>query len=237
MENVSLALKMAAGLLIGVLLTSLVVYMYSNIRDLEIQREKTEHIRQITEFNQRFTAYEKSSMYGTDIMSVMGLAYNNNLSANAGIVKNPIGNYDPDVEGSVNITFVLHSEVIGKIIENDYLLKDKKKKLIDSRVKKTDKIFDKERAYSLQVKNNDYDILEKRIKPIIINGNKEVNVNYGGYEYDAKLGGKVRTDTITSITGFSDFKTRIFKNVPEDTKYDAEGRIKEMKFEEIKEIE
>lgn len=236
MENVSLALKMAAGLLIGVLLTSLVVYMYSNIRDLEVQREKTEHIRQITEFNQRFTAYEKSSMYGTDIMSVMGLAYNNNLSANAGIVKNPIGNYDPDVEGSVNIILVLKTEIIGKTIENDYLLKDGVEKLIDSRVKDTKKVFDRG-TYSLQIKNNNDNTVLEKIKKIVIDGNKEVNVNYGGYEYDAKLGGKVRTDTITSITGFSDFKTRIFKNVPEDTKYDAEGRIKEMKFEEIKEIE
>ena len=229
MENVSVALRMAAGILIGILLTSLVVYMHSNIKEYEEERVKSEKIKEVTDFNKKFNAYEKSSMYGTDIMSVMGLAYNANIYANAKNNLKPDGSYDPDAEGSVNITIILKKDIIGKKEQYIYVLKDGTETLKEKKTLETKEVF-KAGTYSLQSSETNL----KKIKDIIIEGNQKIITDPGYYKpYDSNYNGRPRIETITSLTGFSEFKARIFKNVTEKTKYDVDGRIKEMTFEEI----
>ncbi len=80
MENATNALLMAGGVLIGILILSLAVYLFttfggtaSKVNDQNIQV-------QLTQFNERFTKYEgisTNTIY--DVITVAGLARENNL--------------------------------------------------------------------------------------------------------------------------------------------------------------
>ena len=79
MENASYALKMAAGVLLAVLILSLMTFIlnnYSQTQKTILEAKKTE---KIVEFNEQFQAYEKAQMYGTDVISCLNLAYSINL--------------------------------------------------------------------------------------------------------------------------------------------------------------
>ena len=74
MENASYALKMAAGVLLAVLILSLMTFIlnnYSQTQKTILEAKKTE---KIVEFNEQFQAYEKAQMYGTDVISCLNLA-------------------------------------------------------------------------------------------------------------------------------------------------------------------
>ena len=79
MENASYALKMAAGVLLAVLILSLMTFIlnnYSQTQKTILEAKKTE---KIVEFNEQLQAYEKAQMYGTDVISCLNLAYSINL--------------------------------------------------------------------------------------------------------------------------------------------------------------
>ena len=81
MENASKALLMAGGTLIAILIMSLIVYVFTtSTRMAEAQDEKISK-QQTAEFNKQYEAYDKSRMYGTDIISVVNKAidYNRRL--------------------------------------------------------------------------------------------------------------------------------------------------------------
>ena len=237
MENIAEALKIAAGILLALLLTSLLVYMYTNIRETEQQRLKNQERMAITEFNNRFNVFEKSSMYGTDIISVMGLAYNTNLKVNSQALLHADGRYNPDVEGSVNIILQLNTSIKQIKETKKWGIIDGKEVILDEKKEPLEDIL-KEGEYSLKDVNN-----LKTLKTIVVDANKQINheighrhletVNYNSKKYTTT----VWTETIESATGFNDFKTRLFKNEPEFTEYDAMGRIKVMKFSEIKDVQ
>ena len=224
MENIAEALKMAAGILIAVLLTSLLVYMYTNIRETEQQRLKNQERMAITEFNNRFNAFEKSSMYGTDIISVMGLAYNMNVKVNSQSMMRADGRYNPDAEGSVNI--ILHINTPIKAVRETKLwgiVDGKNVVLKEEKMQIKDVLGEGDHSLETDLEN---------IKKIVVNADKEIKHEIGTPQYDQNYNTRVWTDVIESASGFNDFKTRIFEYNPEYTKFDALGRIKVMKFSE-----
>lgn len=79
MENASKALLMAAGVLIGVLILSLVVYLFLSFgsTSAEIHRQNDEN--QLSQFNIQFTSYEgKSEITIYDVITIANLAKDNN---------------------------------------------------------------------------------------------------------------------------------------------------------------
>ena len=79
MENASNALIMAAGVLIGVLILSLAIFLIIDFGQTssEINRRITD--QQLVEFNANFTSYEgKEGLTIYDIVSVAGFARENN---------------------------------------------------------------------------------------------------------------------------------------------------------------
>ena len=85
MENASKALIMAGGVLIGLLLVSLAVFLFADFGSTaaEINARRTQ--TQIAEFNARFTAYEGNDLSGNrkkwtiyDVVTVLGYAKENN---------------------------------------------------------------------------------------------------------------------------------------------------------------
>lgn len=59
MENASKALIMAGGVLIGILIISLAVYLFTDFGSTSAQINAQNSQKQITEFNSKFTSYEE----------------------------------------------------------------------------------------------------------------------------------------------------------------------------------
>lgn len=79
MENASKALMMAAGVLIGILVLSLAVYLFVNFGGTSAQVHKQVQQTEINKFNVQFTVYESMedvTIY--DVITVANLAKENN---------------------------------------------------------------------------------------------------------------------------------------------------------------
>ncbi len=78
MENASKALEIAAGVLLGVLIMSLIAYFFTNISSWPEQQDNEKELEQTAQFNLEFEVYDKKGMYGADVISCLGKAVNNN---------------------------------------------------------------------------------------------------------------------------------------------------------------
>lgn len=79
MENASKALIMAAGVLIGLLILSLAVYLFATFGATSAELHKENDASRINQFNTQFTQYEgKSDITIYDVVTVANLAKDNN---------------------------------------------------------------------------------------------------------------------------------------------------------------
>ena len=85
MENASKALIMAGGVLIGVLILSLMAYLFVDFGSTSAEIHKQNEEKQIAEFNSKFTAYleykdknENWQITIYDIITLVGYAKENN---------------------------------------------------------------------------------------------------------------------------------------------------------------
>ena len=79
MENASKALLMAAGVLIGILILSLAVYLFVSFGSTSAEIHKQNEENQLNEFNAQFTSYEgKEGLTIYDVITVANLATENN---------------------------------------------------------------------------------------------------------------------------------------------------------------
>ncbi len=79
MENAAKALEIAAGVLLAVIIVSLIVYFFSTISEWPQQEDNMETAEQLAQFNLEYEVYEKSAMYGVDVISCLNKAASNNL--------------------------------------------------------------------------------------------------------------------------------------------------------------
>ncbi len=88
MENVSKALQIAGGVLIALIILSLVVYAFKQFGILPQQEAESMSTEQLAKFNSEFEVYNKSRMYGVDVISCLNKVQNYNdkyvLEANDG---------------------------------------------------------------------------------------------------------------------------------------------------------
>lgn len=78
MENMTKALEIAASVLIGVLILSLLVFGYNQIREQKNIEQKNEKASQLSKFNINFEAYAKDTVYGSEILSLANEVINYN---------------------------------------------------------------------------------------------------------------------------------------------------------------
>lgn len=81
MENASKALVIAGGILLAMLTISLLFLLLSNINSSKMTEEEKLAAKQLQEFNQQWEAYNKKVLYGTDVISVLNKAMDNNSKA------------------------------------------------------------------------------------------------------------------------------------------------------------
>lgn len=78
MENMTKALEIAASVLIGVLILSLLVFGYNQIREQKNIEQKHEKASQLSKFNINFESYAKDTVYGSEILSLANEVINYN---------------------------------------------------------------------------------------------------------------------------------------------------------------
>lgn len=78
MENAAKALEMAAGVLLAVLIMALVSYFFSSIKNYPEQEDSLKDVEQLASFNREYEVYDKTAMYGTDVISCLNKVKNNN---------------------------------------------------------------------------------------------------------------------------------------------------------------
>jgi len=132
MENASKALIIAGGVLIAMITISVFYYMYGHISEFShvIQDDTVEEERRA--FNESFTAYQKKLMYGSDVISVINKAVDNNKRYN---VEN-----ESDNGYYVDVSFTLIDELIKR--EETYKLSDDEKTYVKSKDKEISRLLD-----------------------------------------------------------------------------------------------
>lgn len=79
MENATKALTMAAGVLIAILIIALIYLLINSISESSEQDELALKAQQTAEFNKAYESYDKPLMRGTEVISVINKAMDNNL--------------------------------------------------------------------------------------------------------------------------------------------------------------
>jgi len=78
MENAAKALEIAAGVLIGVILLTVIAYFFSTISIFPQEESNRESAEQLSKFNLEYEVYDKKAMYGADVISCLAKAQSNN---------------------------------------------------------------------------------------------------------------------------------------------------------------
>ena len=78
MENASKALIIAGGMLIAMLIVGLLVWGFGRIIESQQEQSNQESIQEVTDFNKRFEAYNKTTVRGYQMISLANLVYDTN---------------------------------------------------------------------------------------------------------------------------------------------------------------
>lgn len=209
MENASKALVMAGSVLLAIMIISTLLYAASTWGILPQAQDDADAVEQLKAFNQQYESYNKMAIYGSDLVSVLNKAINNNRR------------YDETYY--INITFTLNQPVEG-IIEHYkmyYAGELKGTKSIDTSKNSNSKKVLNAKTYTL---NSNLSAISDFINAFNDNHivrTKETGNDDGGYYY---------TSTKTSVAT-SEFKTRVFQCT--DIHYNSEtGRVDSMTFVE-----
>lgn len=79
MENASRALLMAAGILVGLIIISIAVYLFTTYGQYSKETYEKMSDTQIDQFNSQFLKYEGLSCSAHDVVSIVNLAQQNNI--------------------------------------------------------------------------------------------------------------------------------------------------------------
>lgn len=88
MENASKALIIAGSVLVSLMVISLLVIFFNNIRDLQSEKQDTEGLEQIVEYNKQYEVYARN-VYGSELLSIANkiVDYNKTEAENKGYTK------------------------------------------------------------------------------------------------------------------------------------------------------
>lgn len=200
MENASKALLIAGGVLIAILIVSVLVVTLNIVNSNQKTREKALATEQLAEFNQKYESYNKKALRGTDIITLMKMAIENN---------NKMEVADVGEQYFINIRLEL---------KNTYTW-------TRTRINKTTGEETPEEIAGGEPISGTISLGEWK------------NNSLSMHEYVEKLFGKSivtkteqRTETIYTYSPLANLKKAVFKC--KEIKYNDNGRIKELVFEE-----
>ena len=78
MENASKALIIAGNVLISLLVITVFVFGFTNLREYMSSKQDLEYIEQATDFNKQFDEYNRKGIYGSEFFTLVNLVENYN---------------------------------------------------------------------------------------------------------------------------------------------------------------
>lgn len=115
MENAAKALEIAGGVLIALLIISLFVYMFNQVSYHQSMQNQNLETQKLEAFNKTYEAYNKSILYGADVISVINMAISNNY------LETMDGNpYDETDANYINVIFKLNEDITTKIVAVEF---------------------------------------------------------------------------------------------------------------------
>lgn len=79
MENAANALKISASILMALIVISFLVYFYNSLSELQQERQNQEEIRQSVEYNKIYESFNKSTLMGSELISLTNKVIDNNI--------------------------------------------------------------------------------------------------------------------------------------------------------------
>lgn len=215
MENATKALTMAGGILIAIMVLATLLYAATTWGIIPTTKDETDAAKQLAKFNQEYESYDRDALYGTDLVSVLNKAIDNNKKYNVTNANDPM---------YVDIHFSIENDVLSTAITyRTYYTGEKKGE--------TEKI-EGPTTMGLQARpnNNPYRLCTERIKIENFINHFEDTTKRQNYTYGVDEFGSYREYTEIK-PDVSEFKTRIFRCTSVEPSED--GRIRYMFFEEI----
>ena len=71
MENASKALLLAAGVLVGLILITMMIYGYGQISDYYRAKEESKESEQLADFNKEYIPYNRENVRGSDLLTLI----------------------------------------------------------------------------------------------------------------------------------------------------------------------
>ena len=214
MENASKALLIAGGVLIALIIIAMFIMMLNKMSNLKNAQQEQIEIEQLAAFNAEFEAYNKKAMYGTDVITLMNKAIQNNLNVNA----NSLGD-----RRYINIKFKLKDSVQTTIIKEDMTTGEKKDSTDYDFIQRnfgynlSRKTIEKDKWYSLGIYDENELKMDENIKKLFSSETKDLICQKENYRYHIK-------------SALNNFMMTVFKCT--STKYDEDGRIMELTIEQ-----
>jgi|GEM_PF-1899070 hypothetical protein len=209
MENASKALLIAGGVLIAILIVSVLVVTLNIVNSNQRTREKALVTEQLAEFNQKYEAYNKKALRGTDIITLMKMAIENNNSASS---DNPY---------YINVIIDLGNKKIQDTSTRTVVL-DKDKKVISDKTKRDPN----------SLEGTSKIILGTWIDNVHYKTNGKVEKFFTTTDFTDSMEEQTESNGNTTITykysSFTTFKNDIFQCT--NVEYNNQGRIKELEF-------
>ena len=81
MENALKALVIAGGVLLGVLTITIVIYTFSSASTVSNAQKHQEEMKRLNAWNAEWEAYNRTLLYGSQVLTVCNKAEQNNLEA------------------------------------------------------------------------------------------------------------------------------------------------------------
>ena len=209
MENASKALLIAGGVLIAILIVSVLVVTLNIVNSNQKTREKALATEQLAEFNQKYESYNKKALRGTDIITLMKMAIENNNSASS---DNPY---------YINVIIDLGNKKIQDTSTRTVVL-DKDKKVISDKTKRDPN----------SLEGTSKIILGTWIDNVHYKTNGKVEKFFTTTDFTDSMEEQTESNGNTTITykysSFTTFKNDIFQCT--NVEYNNQGRIKELEF-------
>ncbi len=218
MDNAATALLMAGGMILAVIVISIFVLSYTNVSQLAQTEVDATLQAEIDDFNKVFVAFNKTAMYGTDVISALNLAIDNNTRYNVSIGE----------EYYVDVSFKLLS---SDSINNVKILHKFKDGMFTTKQISSTKDYDFEggEVYSLSTDEHALRVfLQDADKP----GETKTYVNQLDTS-DPNFSSSDNSSYIIEYSGSADFKRKTFKC--SEISYDTNGRVVSISFVQVKE--
>lgn len=224
MENASKALLIIGAVLIAIIVITGLIYLTKALGDFAGTSEEAKEQAEIAKFNKQFEAYNKERLYGTDIISIVNKADENNEKYN---VENTNPFYITIIinlkSGSEYKTKYQRQQVGGSLEEKTY---SEIKNVLETNFGITEEPLD------LTVSSFSTGSIDTVTKKYV----RSNSINF--FRQNMQNMSKTIRESGTKVTYYvypalAEFKKAVFKCESIRTEYNENGRITKMEFSEL----